>query len=94
MPNLRKWNLWGYVDVRDVALAVRLGLDADLKGAEIAIVAAADTVMKTPSETLMSQVYPEVPLRRPIDGRETLLSIDQARHLLGFEPEHSWQEHL
>ena len=25
---LRKWNLWGYVDVRDVAYAIRLGLDA------------------------------------------------------------------
>lgn len=93
-PNLRKWNLWGYVDVRDVALAVRLGLAAELKGAEIAIVAAADTVMPTPSATLMSEVYPEVPLRRPIEGRETLLSIERARHLLGFVPEHTWQDHL
>jgi len=93
-PRLRKWNLWGYVDVRDVALAVRLGLEADLKGAEIAIVAAADTVMPTPSADLMAEVYPEVPLRRPIAGRETLLSIDRARSLIGFEPEHGWQEHL
>ncbi|MDP9493927.1 MAG: NAD(P)-dependent oxidoreductase [Actinomycetota bacterium] len=93
-PALRKWNLWGYVDVRDVALAVRLGLEADLKGAEIAIVAAADTVMPTPSADLMSKVYPEVPVRRPIEGRETLLSIDRVRSLIGFEPEHSWQDHL
>jgi nucleoside-diphosphate-sugar epimerase len=93
-PMLRKWNLWGYVDVRDVAMAIRLGLEADLKGAEVSIIAAADTVMPVPSADLMSQVYPEVPLRRPLEGRETLLSIDRARHLLGYEPEHTWQDHV
>ena len=44
-PTIRKWNLWSYVDARDVATAVRLGLDAPIDGAEVAIVAAADTVM-------------------------------------------------
>ncbi len=93
-PRLRKWNLWGYVDVRDVALAIRLGLDADLKDADIAIVAAADTVMHANSTDLMAEVYPEVPLRRPVSGRETLLSIDRARQLLGYEPAHGWQDHV
>lgn len=93
-PRLRKWNLWGYVDVRDVAVAIRLGLDADLKGADIAIVAAGDTVMHADSTDLMAEVYPEVPLRRPVSGRETLLSIDRARQLLGYEPAHGWQDHV
>ena len=30
---LRKWNLWGYVDARDVATAARLGLEAPIEGA-------------------------------------------------------------
>jgi nucleoside-diphosphate-sugar epimerase len=89
---LRKWNLWGYVDARDVAQAVARGLEADVRGAEVAIVAAADTCMRRPSADLMAEVYPEVELRRPLDGRETLLSIDKARSLLGYEPEHSWTE--
>ncbi len=93
-PRLRKWNLWGYVDVRDVAAAIRLGLGADLKGPEIAIVAAADTVMHADSAQLMAEVYPEVPLRRPVTGRDTLLSIDHARQLLGYEPAHGWQDHV
>lgn len=93
-PLLRKWNLWGYVDVRDVAKAVQLGLEADFKGAEVCIVAAADTVMQRASADLMAEVYPEVPLRRPVEGRETLLSIDHARALLGYEPEHGWEQHL
>ncbi len=87
---LRKWNLWGYVDARDVAQAVRLGLTRDWTGAEVCIVAAADTVMRRPSIELLAEVYPDVPLRRPVDGRETLLAIDRARQLLGYAPAHSW----
>ncbi len=91
---LRKWNLWGYVDVRDVAQAVRRALVADVTGAEVCIVAAADTVMPRPSADLLAEVFPDVPLRRPIEGRETLLAIDHARELLGYEPEHRWADHV
>src|SRR5271169_4773583 len=31
-PQLRKWNLWGYIDERDAAAACRLALDADVSG--------------------------------------------------------------
>jgi nucleoside-diphosphate-sugar epimerase len=93
-PALRRWNLWGYVDVRDVAQSVRLALEADTAGAEVCIVAAADTVMTRPSAELMAEVYPDVPLRRSVEGRETLLAIDRARSLLGYEPGHSWQDHV
>jgi nucleoside-diphosphate-sugar epimerase len=87
---LRKWNLWGYVDARDVAQAVARALEADVHGAEVAIVAAADTCMRRPSADLMAEVYPGVELRRPISGRETLLAIDHARELLGYAPAFSW----
>jgi nucleoside-diphosphate-sugar epimerase len=93
-PTLRKWNLWGYVDARDVATAARLALDAPVDGAEVAIVAAAETVMTRPSAGLMAEVFPDVPLRRPVDGRETLLAIDHARDLLGYEPAHRWADHV
>jgi nucleoside-diphosphate-sugar epimerase len=92
--SLRKWNLWGYVDARDVAAAARSALDAPVSGSEIAIIAAADTVMTRPSADLMAEVFPDVPLRRPIDGRETLLAIDHARRLLGYEPAHGWMDHI
>jgi nucleoside-diphosphate-sugar epimerase len=91
---LRKWNLWGYVDARDVATAARLGLEADVEGANVCIVAAADTVMTRPSADLMAEVYPSVPLRCPVTGRETLLAIDRARQLLGYEPAHRWSDHV
>jgi nucleoside-diphosphate-sugar epimerase len=91
---LRKWNLWSYVDVRDVALAVRLALAAQLTGADACIIAAADTVMTRPSADLMAEVFPSVQITRAPIGRETLLSIDRARGVLGYEPQHRWQDHV
>ncbi len=89
-PRVRKWNLWGYVDVRDVAQAVRRALEADTRGSEVAIIAAADTCMRRDSADLMAEVFPAVPLRRTLEGRETLLAIDRARAILGYAPEHGW----
>lgn len=88
---LRRWNLWGYIDARDVALACELGLTADVAGHEVAIIAAADTVMTRDSADLMAEVFPDVPLTRELHGRETLLAIGHAREVLGFEPRIAWQ---
>jgi nucleoside-diphosphate-sugar epimerase len=89
---IREWNLWGYVDARDVAAAVRNAVEADTTGAEVCIVAAADTVMNRDSADLMAEVFPDVPLRRAVSGRETLLAIDHARDVIGYEPAHSWHD--
>ncbi|MDX2344743.1 MAG: NAD(P)-dependent oxidoreductase, partial [Acidimicrobiia bacterium] len=69
---LRAWNLWGYVDARDVAQAARLALTADISGAEAFLVAAADTCMTRDSADLMAEVYPDVPVRE-VSGTATLL---------------------
>jgi nucleoside-diphosphate-sugar epimerase len=88
---LRRWNLWGYVDARDVAQACRLALDAPVEGAEVFIVAAADTVMRRSNAELMAEVYPGVDLRGDIGEHDTLLSIEKARRVLGYEPRYSWR---
>jgi nucleoside-diphosphate-sugar epimerase len=91
-PMLRKWNAWGYIDARDGAQAVRRALELDATGYDVFIVANADTCMTTPSEELAAAVFPDVPLTRPVQGTDTLLSIDKARRVLGYEPEHSWRD--
>ena len=90
----RKWNLWGYVDSRDVAQACRLGLEADVIGAEVFIIAAAETVMTTPNSELMQTVYPDVEFRDGTSDFDTLLSIQKARDVLGYEPRHRWRDHI
>jgi UDP-glucose 4-epimerase len=89
---MRKWNLWGYIDARDGAQAVERALAADFTGLDTFIIAAADTVMNRDSADLLAEVFPDVELTRPVSGRETLLAIDHAREVLGFEPEHSWRD--
>jgi nucleoside-diphosphate-sugar epimerase len=93
-PLLRKWNLWGYIDARDGAQAVRLAVESDLVGMEVFIVANADTVMRRSSASLMAEVFPDVPIRKALGEHETLLSIDKARRVLGYEPRHSWRDEV
>jgi nucleoside-diphosphate-sugar epimerase len=90
--NFREWNLWGYIDARDCAQAVRKSLHVEFEGADTFIIANEDTVMEKTSAELMQNVFPDVPLKKDLDGHETLLSIDKARRVLGFAPEYSWRK--
>ncbi len=89
---LRKWNLWGYVDAHDVAQSCRVGLEADFSGADHFIIAAGDTCMERTNADLMAEVFPTVKLRDDIGEHETLLSVDKARKVLGYNPEYSWRD--
>ncbi|MFB0840416.1 NAD-dependent epimerase/dehydratase family protein [Arthrobacter sp. E44] len=91
---LRKWNLWGYIDGRDGAQAVARALQNAKPGFEAFIIANADTVMSRPSASLAAEVFPGVKVTKDLGEHETMLSIDKARRLLGFEPEHSWRNHV
>ena len=91
----RKWNLWGYIDARDGAQAVQKALEWDTTGFDRFIIAAADTVMTRPNAELVAEVFPGVPLKRDdLDNTETLLSIDKARRVLGYDPQHSWRDEV
>src|SRR5690349_18579872 len=90
-PRARSWNLWGYIDARDGAQAVRKALAYQPPGVEVFVIANADTVMSRSSAALAAEVFPGVPVTRELGEHETLLSIDKARRLLGYEPEFSWR---
>jgi nucleoside-diphosphate-sugar epimerase len=90
-PGIRKWNLWSYIDSRDVGRACRLALDSGHEGADHCIIAAADTVMERPSRELMTECFPGVPLTREVGEFETLQSNDKAQRLFGYVPRHSWR---
>ena len=91
---LRNWNLWAYIDTRDGAQAVLKALELNKPGFEAYIIANADTVMSRSSASIAAEVYPGVEVRRELSEHETLLSIDKARRILGYEPEHSWRDHV
>ena len=87
----RKWNLWGYIDARDGAQAIERALEVAPAGFETFIIAAADTVMTRPNAELVAEVFPGVETRE-LGENTTMLSIDKARRLLGYDPQHSWRD--
>ena len=91
-PARRRWNLWGYIDARDGAQAVRRGLEHREPGADVFVIANADTVSARPTSELLAAEFPDVPVRRELGEHESLLSIDKARRVLGYAPEHSWRD--
>jgi nucleoside-diphosphate-sugar epimerase len=91
-PQARRFNLWGYIDARDGAQAVRRALELDATGADVFVIANADTVMQRSSASLMAEVFPGVEVRGELGEHETLLSIAKARRVLGYDPQHSWRE--
>jgi nucleoside-diphosphate-sugar epimerase len=87
----RKWNVWSYIDARDAAQAFRLALEADVRGAEVFIIANADTVMLRDNKALLAEVFPNVPQRGTFGPNDSLFSIEKARRILKYEPKYSWR---
>ncbi|MBD8065382.1 NAD(P)-dependent oxidoreductase [Devosia sp. PTR5] len=93
-PMQRKWNLWGYIDARDGAQAVRRSIEADFKGFEAFIIANADTVMSRSNMSLLAEVFPGVEQKGHITTNGTLLSIEKAKRMLDYSPQYSWRNEV
>lgn len=89
---LRSWNLWGYIDARDGANAIRLALEAGTPGYDVFNIFAADTVMSRPNSELMGEVFPGVAVRADLGVNDSLTSTAKARRVLGWMPQHSWRD--
>jgi UDP-glucose 4-epimerase len=90
--NKRKWNLWGYIDGRDGGQAVLKALEWQGTGYEVFIIAEEDTVMSRSSASLAAEVFPDVRVTKELGEHETLLSIDKAKRILGYQPQYSWRD--
>jgi UDP-glucose 4-epimerase len=88
----RKWNLWGYIDARDGAEAIRLALEAGLPGYDVFNIFAADTAVDRPNAELMAEFFPGVEARGDLGVHVSLTSTAKARRILGWEASHSWRD--
>ncbi len=93
-PAQRRFNLWGYVDARDVADVVGKALEVDFSGAGTFNIAAPDTIMKQDGRTLIDAVFPGVPIDAGFEGRDAMLCCRKARRVLGFDPQYTWSRVL
>ena len=83
--------LWPYVDVRDAAVACRLALEADTTGHEAFFIAAEDIRFDVETEILLREFAPQVEIRAPLENRASIISIQKAQRLIGYQPKYSWQ---
>lgn len=79
---------WSYLDVRDAAKAVYLGLITESTGAQVVFVAAPNTLVPYPTQELLERYAPAVPRLRRFVGREVPIDLTVAKSLIGFEAEH------
>lgn len=90
----RRFNLWSYIDARDAAQAVELALAYEPHGMEVFVIASPDVVPHVPVAQLLADRFGEVRHTRELGEFESPLSIDKARALLGYDPQHSWRDHV
>jgi len=79
---------WSYLDVRDAARAIELGLTASTKGAIAFYLAAPTTSIPYRTDDVLDAIAPDVPRRRRFVGREVPMDLGDAERLIGFSAMH------
>ena len=80
---------WAYLDLRDGVRAIIAALESPATGAHVVGLAADDILIDRPTDELLREYAPTVPVRRPVAGRGALVDTSRARDLLGFSPKFS-----
>ena len=93
-PSLRRRNIFAYIDTRDLGQLVQRCLEADGLGYQVFNVANADMSVAATTQEVRERFYDGVELRKEMGRDETFYSIDKARELLGYAPQHSWRDVL
>jgi UDP-glucose 4-epimerase len=90
------WEYGGFVDVRDVAVAVELALTVPLTGHHRALLCAADIAGTRPSLDLAAQIAPGVLVkdeaRYRADPVRALVDCSVAETVLGWRPRYRWSD--
>ena len=88
----RDFNLWNYIDARDVATAVECALVAGVIGAHCCSIIANDTIMNRPTRELVAERFENMAIDPHMGEFQAMVSNERARHLIGFAPRWSWRE--
>ena len=84
-------DFWAIISGEDSARAFELALLADYEGSHPLYVSESLNSARVDSETLARLYFPGTKARkRPLAGKECLISLDGAHELIGFEPERIW----
>jgi UDP-glucose 4-epimerase len=87
---------WAYIDVYDLADAIRLAAEGSTAGHEVVYIASPDVAGHESLEELARRFHGDaMPEIRPSDEpNPNGISIAKARRLLGYDPQRSWRDYL
>ena len=84
---------WTYVHIVDAATACVMSIESSgWTGHHRFFLNADDTMIDVPTMDAIAEVYPDVPVREPLEGFRAPLSTQNVKQLIGWSPEYSWRD--
>jgi nucleoside-diphosphate-sugar epimerase len=93
-PEVRRRNVFCYIDARDLGQIVDLCLTRDGLGFQLFNAGNDTNSVDIPSADLAARFFPGVPLTRTLGEHEALFSNRKIRNVLGFLEEHNWRRYV
>jgi len=93
-PDMRRRNIFAYIDARDLGQMVERMLVVDGLGFQIFNASNDDNSVRLTSAEIIERYYKDVPLKHQMGQDETFYSNRKARKMLGFNPTHNWRNYI
>jgi nucleoside-diphosphate-sugar epimerase len=93
-PELRRRNIFAYIDARDLGHMVDRCLAVDGLGYQVFNVSNDNHSVGASTSELIERYYSGVPVRKEMAGDETFYSNAKAKELVGFQPQHDWRNYI
>lgn len=93
-PEVRRRNIFAYIDARDLGELVERMLQTDGLGYQVFNASNDDNSVHLPGAEIRRRYYGGVPMTREMGEHETFYSNEKAKRLLGFRPKHTWRDYV
>ena len=93
-PDMRRRNIFAYIDARDLGQMVDRMLKTDGLGFQIFNASNDDNSVALSTADIIKRYYQGVPQKREMGEHETFYSNQKAKDMLGFQQEHNWRMYV
>ncbi|GIL02962.1 MAG: UDP-glucose 4-epimerase [Alphaproteobacteria bacterium] len=93
-PQVRRRNVFCYIDARDLGQIVDLCLARDGLGFQIFNAGNDTNSVDLPNTEILRRFFPDVPVSRALGEHEALFSNAKIRQVLGFVEQHDWRKYV
>jgi nucleoside-diphosphate-sugar epimerase len=93
-PEVRRRNVFNYIDARDLGQIVDLCLARDGLGFQVFNAGNDTNSVNIPTAEIIARFFPGVPVSRALGEHEALFSNRKIREVLGFREQHDWRNYV